>query len=410
MAAAAVLSNPSAVERVSSLPLVSSTYGLLSSVYSGTKHTHRYLRSVCEAAELGVRSLGSAALLTAAPIIHRLEPQIAVANDLACKGLDRIEKRLPILHRPSEQIVSSAKDAVSSARDSVSDTLSTAVERTRGAVLGGMDRTRAAVSGSIGTILESRVVRLVSSGVDTALSTSESLVDQYLPGTEDEQELETRTLRGFDAAAPSYYVRLECLSTRLRQRAYSRAVSKILEARRRGRSLVPELQSPADLIQYGRKSIQLSALWGSGGPAPETGHDAQVMESRTLALARSLTQQLQTTCLVLVSSLQGLPTHLQQEALSLSHSASHAYLSVSRVRLDRVRESLDGVMDYMVNNTPLNWLVGPFYPHMVAVETPAVSPQDRPVAPPPAVAPPPPEVCEEVEPPPEEVEPPQEAS
>ncbi|XP_029691288.1 perilipin-2-like [Takifugu rubripes] len=98
------------------------------------------------------------------------------------------------------------------------------------------------------------------------------------------------------------------------------------------------------------------------------------MESRTLALARSLTQQLQTTCLVLVSSLQGLPTHLQQEALSLSHSASHAYLSVSRVRLDRVRESLDEVMDYMVNNTPLNWLVGPFHPHMVAVETPACGP------------------------------------
>lgn len=160
---------------------------------------------------------------------------------------------------------------MSSARDSVSDTLSTAVERTRGAVLGGMDRTRAVVSGSIGTILESRVVRLVSSGVDTALSTSESLVDQYLPGTEDERgesspgarpgpeslschgrfssELETQTLQGWDAAAaPSYYVRLECLSTRLRQRAYSRAVSKILEARRRGRGLMTELQSPADLV------------------------------------------------------------------------------------------------------------------------------------------------------------------
>lgn len=65
----------SAVERVGSLPLVSSTYGLLSSVYSGTKHTHRYLRSVCEVAEQGVRTLGSAALLTASPIIHRLEPQ-----------------------------------------------------------------------------------------------------------------------------------------------------------------------------------------------------------------------------------------------------------------------------------------------------------------------------------------------
>lgn len=113
----------------------------------------------------------------------------------------------------------------------------------------------------------------------------------------------------------------------------------------------------------------------------------QVIESRTLALARSLSQQLQTTCLVLVSSLQGLPTHIQQEALSLSHTASQQYrrratrLTLSRVRLERIRESLDDVMDYMVNNTPLNWLVGPFYPRMVAVETPTASPPSSPSTP-----------------------------
>lgn len=151
-----------------------------------------------------------------------LPPTVAVANDLACKGLDRIEKTLPILQQPSEQvstgsvmselpryptasvltsvpaqIVSSAKDVVTSAKEAVagsvsgakgtvSDTLSTAVERTRGAMQGGMEKTRAVVSISVNTVLESRVARLVSSGVDTALSTSENLVDQYLPVTEDE--------------------------------------------------------------------------------------------------------------------------------------------------------------------------------------------------------------------------------
>lgn len=95
------------------------------------------------------------------------------------------------------QIVSSAKDVVTTARhavtgrvsgakDTVSDTLSTVVDRTRGAVQGGMERTRAVVSGSVNTVLESRVARLVSSSVDSALSTSESLVEQYLPLAEDE--------------------------------------------------------------------------------------------------------------------------------------------------------------------------------------------------------------------------------
>lgn len=107
---------------------------------------------------------------------------------------------------------------------------------------------------------------------------------------------------------------------------------------------------------------------------------SQVIESRTLAMARSLTQQLQTTCLVLVSGLQGLPNNIQQEALSLSRSATQVYsnfnkaralgdlsdtvLTSSRAQLGKMKESLDNVMDYLVNNTPLNWLVGPFYPRL----------------------------------------------
>lgn len=30
---------------------------------------------------------------------------VSMANDLACKGLDKIEKTLPILHKPSDQVL-----------------------------------------------------------------------------------------------------------------------------------------------------------------------------------------------------------------------------------------------------------------------------------------------------------------
>lgn len=65
----------SVVERVTNLPLVSSTYTLVSSVYSNTKDNHPYIRTVCEAAEQGVRTITSVALTTASPIIGKLEPQ-----------------------------------------------------------------------------------------------------------------------------------------------------------------------------------------------------------------------------------------------------------------------------------------------------------------------------------------------
>lgn len=169
---------------------------------------------------------------------------------------------------------------MTTAKDSVSDTLSSAVERTRGAVQGGMERTRAVV-------LESRVVRLVSSGVDTALSTSESLVDQYLPVTEEElgetsggalegsgwelnpffsSELEAQTVEGLKAAAPTYYVRLGWLSARLRKRTYSRAASTI----QRSRELMRELQS-AELVSpqvSGSLTLQVLILTNPSGPDP----------------------------------------------------------------------------------------------------------------------------------------------
>lgn len=43
---------------------------------------------------------------------------------------------------------------------------------------------------------------------------------------------------------------------------------------------------------------------------------------------------------------------------------SDGFLTSSKGQLQKMKESLDDVMDYLVNNTPLNWLVGPFYPQM----------------------------------------------
>ena len=43
---------------------------------------------------------------------------------------------------------------------------------------------------------------------------------------------------------------------------------------------------------------------------------------------------------------------------------SDGFLTSSKGQLQKMKESLDDVMDYLVNNTPLNWLVGPFYPQI----------------------------------------------
>uniref|UniRef100_A0A2I3RD35 Uncharacterized protein n=1 Tax=Pan troglodytes TaxID=9598 RepID=A0A2I3RD35_PANTR len=86
MASVAVDPQPSVVTWVVNLPLMSSTYDPMYSAHS-----------VCEMAGKGVKTITSVAMTS-------LELQIAVANIRACKGLDRIEERLPILNQPSTQV------------------------------------------------------------------------------------------------------------------------------------------------------------------------------------------------------------------------------------------------------------------------------------------------------------------
>lgn len=61
-------------------------------------------------------------------------------------------------------------------------------------------------------------------------------------------ELEAKDEHGSDDLKPSYYVRLGCLSAKLRQRAYSRAVARIRDGKQRSMGFISELHSTVDLV------------------------------------------------------------------------------------------------------------------------------------------------------------------
>lgn len=397
MASVAVDPQPSVVTRVANLPLVSSTYDLVSSAYVSTKDQHPYLRSVCEMAEKGVRTVTSVAVTGALPIIQKLEPQIAVANTYACKGLDRMEARLPILNQPTSEIVANARGAVTGAKDvvtttmagakdSVASTVSGVVDKTKGAVTGSVERTKSVVNGGIDTVLG--MVQLMSSGVENAISKSELLVDQYLPLTQKELEMEAKKVEGFDMVQKQrYYERLESLYTKICTRAYHQALGRIKDAKQKGQETISQLHSTVHLIEFARKNVhsanqkiqdKLSVSWVEwkrivGYDDTEESHCAEHIESHTLSMARNLTQQLHTTCQTLLFNVQGLPQNIQDQAKHLGVMAGDIYsafrnvtsfkevsdgvLTSSKGQLQKMKESLDEVMDYLVNNTPLNWLM-----------------------------------------------------
>uniref|UniRef100_F6YLN8 Perilipin n=1 Tax=Ornithorhynchus anatinus TaxID=9258 RepID=F6YLN8_ORNAN len=383
------------VTRVTNLPLVSSTYDIMSSVYINTKDNYPYLKSVCEIAEKGLKTIAAVTVTTALPIFQKLEPHIALANNYACVGLDRIEERLPILNQSSDEVVASAKGAVVGAKDAVTTTMSGARDSVTQTITGVVDKTRGAVNESINTVLGSRVVQIMSNQVENALTKSEFLVDQYLPLTEEELE-KAKLVEGSDVQGqkPSYYVRLGSLSTKLRARSYYQAMSRVENAKCKSQETISQLHSTLSLIEFARENMnnanqniqdKLCRSWMEwkkciGQSDSDELPCAEHIESRTLAVAHNLTQQLQVTCHTLIASIQGLPQNVQDQASyivamagdvgTVFHSSasfkevSAGLLTSSKGQLHKMKESLDEVMDYLVNNTPLNWLVGPFYPQL----------------------------------------------
>ncbi|CAN2391312.1 Perilipin family, partial [Pristimantis euphronides] len=286
------------------MPLVSSACGVVSAVYSSTKDSHPYIRNVCDAAEKGAKTLTDVAVTGSKPLLSRLEPQMATANELACKGLDKLETVLPILQQPTEKVVFDTKElmtgarsavvgavtsTVTGARDTVTSTMSGIVSLAAGAVQGSMDVTRSVVS----TVMDTQVGQFVTSSLETVLGKSEEWVDHYLPMTDEELSQLASTVEGFEVAPlhqqkeqQSYYVRLGSLSSRLRHRAYQHSLAKVRNAQITTLETVAQLHQTIDLMETVKQSIhggqeKLHQLWlewshkqsGTGSVDDERAHE-----------------------------------------------------------------------------------------------------------------------------------------
>ncbi|KAM6395984.1 perilipin-3-like [Rhynochetos jubatus] len=396
--------------RVASLPLVSSAYGMVSTAYASTKESHPYVKSVCDAAEKGVKTLTAAAVSGAQPILTRLEPQISTANDYACKGLEKLEEKLPILQQPTEKLISDTKQLVTStvtgakdvltstvagAKDAVTSRVTGVMDMTKGAVQGGVELTKSAVSSGVSTVMGSTVGQMVVSGMGSVLEKSEELVDHYLPMTDEELAKLATAVEGFEPEQQkqqqSYFVRLGSLSAKLRHRALQHSLGKLQSARRSSQDLLAQLQRTLDLVEHLKQGMdqklqggqeKLQQMWLEWSKKqPGGGKDLvppEQVESGTLVLLQGLTQQLQSSCQPLVSSLQGLPASIQDTAGQVRHNVEElrtslasatslqdvtaSVLTQARAHAARARQLMDELVEHVAHNTPLTWLVGPFAP------------------------------------------------
>ncbi|XP_076788112.1 perilipin-3 isoform X1 [Arvicanthis niloticus] len=404
---------PSVVERVASLPLISSTCGMVNAAYTSTKEIYPHVRTVCDVAEKGVKTLTTAAVSSAQPILSKLEPQIATASEYAHRGLDRLQESLPILQQPTEKVLADTKElvsstvtgaremvssSVSSAKDTVATRVTGAVDVTRGAVQNSVDMTKSAVTSGVQSVMGSRVGQMVISGMDRVLVKSEAWADNRLPLTDAELALIATAPEDTDMASlqqqrqeQNYFVRLGSLSERLRNHAYEHSLGKLRSARQSAQEALQQLTHVLGLMEslkqgmdqrLGEGQEKLHQMWLNWNQ--KTPQDAEKdpakpeVETRALSMFRDIAQQLQNTCGALGASIQGLPSHIREQAqqarsqvddLQATFSGIHSFqdltasvLAQTRERIARAREALDHTVEYVAQNTPAMWLVGPFAP------------------------------------------------
>ncbi|NXL15921.1 PLIN3 protein, partial [Setophaga kirtlandii] len=399
----------SAVNRVTSLPLLNSAFNLVSSAYNQTKESHPCLSGVCSVAETVAAVAVGSVVGGAQPILSQLEPQIALVNEYACKGLDQLEENLPFLQQPADKVISdtkqlvatkvtSAMDAACEAKEAVADKVTEAVDLTKNVVGDSVKLTRSVVTSTVSSAVEAaQVSQAVAGGVESVLGMSEDLVDHYLPMTEEELGKLATTVQGFGVASVeeqkrqrSYFVRLGSLSGRVRHRAYQHSLAKLQGFRHRTQDPLARLQLALRLIEsvkqeVGQKLLEgqqkLHQLWVDWSLTQPKGNQVRTacqaeVEPRTLAMLRIITQQLQPAYHRLKLSIHGLPSGIQEvvsratrhiHKLHSSFSRAVSFQDLSRTTLarsqDRVaeaRRSLDVLFEYVTHNTPLNWIVGPF--------------------------------------------------
>ncbi|CAM9894615.1 unnamed protein product [Lampetra planeri] len=424
----------SIMSRVANLPLLSSAYEMMASAYSSTKENHPYVKSVCEVAEQGVRTVAGVAATTVKPLVDKLEPQISTANQYACLGLDKLEQKLPILQQPTEQVASSARGMVGATMGTVTSSVtgvvdktkgvvtsgvemtkgvvsggvemtkgvmngsvemtksvvSGGVEMTKGVVSGGVEMTKGVVSGGVSTVMNSRVGQLVTAGVDSALGKTDEYVDYYLPPSEldgaQPEQSEGQLVAGQEPQ--SYYVQLSCLSTKVRQRLYEQSVTRLRNAKLRSQDAISQLQHTVNLIEYAKTHLdsssqlvqeKLQSSWQqwkktqpAGGADGAGAEEPQSVESRTLAMARALSQQVHTSCVSLASNVRGLPQNVQDQVQRVRQNAEALVaafrnttsfkdipahlLTRSKEQISQLSISMEDVVDYLLNNTPFNWM------------------------------------------------------
>ncbi|KAJ1069580.1 hypothetical protein K5549_006164, partial [Capra hircus] len=244
------------LQRVLQLPVVSGTCECFQKTYASTKEAHPLVASVCNAYEKGVQGASSLAAWSMEPVVRRLSTQFVAANELACRGLDHLEEKIPALQYPPEKIASELKDTIStrlrSARNSISVPIASTSDKVLGAALAGCELAWGMARDTAEYAANTRAGRLASGGADLALGGVEKMVEFFLPPANEESAPAAglQDAQKPPKAKPSFVSRVGALANTLSRHTFQTTA----QALKQGHALamwIPGVAPLSSLAQWG---------------------------------------------------------------------------------------------------------------------------------------------------------------
>ncbi|XP_042332205.1 perilipin-1 isoform X2 [Sceloporus undulatus] len=227
-----------ALQRILHLPVVNSACNSLRKTYATTKEAHPLMASLCSAYERGLQSASSLAAWSMRPVVQKLEPQFAVANVLACQGLDHLEQKIPALHKPLEEVTSDLKESILTQIQKSMHIIVGILNKAMGLAAENYERPKNSVKATVEYARSSQVSQVAEAGAEAVTGKLEKLMDFFLP------KEETRAACGppgtsvpKEIAPSTTFEKVTALAISVSQHVYKQTVQTIQLVKDKGQEL-----------------------------------------------------------------------------------------------------------------------------------------------------------------------------
>ncbi|XP_043508536.1 lipid storage droplets surface-binding protein 2-like [Frieseomelitta varia] len=178
--------------RVMELPMVESAISKSTATYFRVKDCNQLIHWALTTAETSLSNATRQAVPIAAPIAKKFENPIHFVDHTLCRGLDKIEEKVPMVKEKPEQIL---ENAYTLARQTVQPAV-TSISLANELIISQALSLRDLSWNKANQILETQYGSAAVRGLDSTADVVDKLIDRYFPAIGDEQSVEINTNEG----------------------------------------------------------------------------------------------------------------------------------------------------------------------------------------------------------------------